>query len=62
MDGGTAAGQITSAARLTLAAGPRIFALGMIRGEAELRNQPLNYTAGTATGTARILAAPPNLG
>jgi folate-binding protein YgfZ len=61
MDGGTAAGQITSAARLTLAAGPRVFALGMIGGEAEVRNQPLNYTAGTATGTARILAAPPKL-
>jgi len=33
----------------------------MIRGEAELRNQPLTYAAGTATGTARILAAPPSL-
>jgi folate-binding protein YgfZ len=39
----------------------RVFALGMIRGEAELRNQPLNYTAGTATGTARILPVPPSL-
>jgi hypothetical protein len=62
MDGGTAAGEITSAAELKLAAGPRVFALGMIRGEAELRNQPLSYTAGTATGTARILAAPLKLG
>jgi folate-binding protein YgfZ len=58
---GAVAGQITSAAELKLAAGSRVFALGMIRGEAELRNQPLTYTAGTATGTARILAAPPNL-
>lgn len=56
-----AAGHITSAAELKLAAGNRIFALGMIRGEAELRDLPLTYTAGTATGTARILAAPPSL-
>jgi len=60
LDGG-AVGQITGAAELPLAAGPRIFALGMIRGEAELRDQPLTYTFGTAAGTARILAAPPNL-
>ncbi len=58
---GAPAGHITSAAELPLAAGSRIFGLGMIRGEAELRNQPLTYTAGTATGTARILAAPPTL-
>jgi folate-binding protein YgfZ len=56
-----AAGHITSAAEMKLAAGSRIFALGMIRGEAELRDLPLTYTAGTATGTARILAAPPSL-
>ena len=61
LDGGVAVGQITSAAELALATGHRIFALGMIRGEAELRNQPLTYAAGTATGTARILAAPPSL-
>ena len=58
---GAAAGQITSAAVLKLAAGSRVFALGMIRGEAEARNEPFTYTAGTATGTARILAAPPKL-
>jgi folate-binding Fe-S cluster repair protein YgfZ len=61
MEGGIAAGQVTSAAELALAAGPRIFALGMMRAEAELSNQPLNYTAGTATGIARILATPPSL-
>jgi len=61
MDGGIAAGQVTSAAEIAFAAGPRIFALGMLRAEAELSNQPLNYTAGTATGIARILAAPPSL-
>jgi len=58
---GASAGQITSAAELPLASGPRIFALGMIRGEAELRNQPFNYSAGEISGTANILAAPPRL-
>ncbi|MGP8175759.1 MAG: YgfZ/GcvT domain-containing protein [Terracidiphilus sp.] len=60
-DDGKVAGQITSAAELKLATGSRVFALGMIRGEAEARNLPLVYTAGTVTGTARILAAPPEL-
>jgi hypothetical protein len=55
------AGQITSAAELKLASGNRVFALGMMREAAELRNQPLTYNAGTVTGTARILAAPPKL-
>jgi folate-binding protein YgfZ len=72
---GAAAGEIASAAELVLESGNRVFALGMIRGEAELfsqrqglaagdpeeRNQPLNYISGAATGTARILAAPPTL-
>src|SRR5208337_315042 len=61
LDGGAAAGQITSAAELALPIGNRVFALGMIRGEAELRDEPLTYTAGTVTGTARILAGPPGL-
>jgi folate-binding protein YgfZ len=61
LDGGAAAGQITSASELGLASGSRVFALGMIRGEAEARNEPLTYTAGTATGVARILAIPPTL-
>jgi folate-binding protein YgfZ len=61
MEDGAAAGEITSAAELPLASGNRVFAMGMIRGEAELRDQPLAYTVGTATGTARILAAPPGL-
>jgi folate-binding protein YgfZ len=60
---GKPAGHVTSAAVLPFSspppASPRVFALGMIREEAELRGQPLTYTAGTATGTARILAAPP---
>ncbi len=68
-------GQITSAAELPFASGKRYFALGMIRGEAELPpprqepvaggpglgNNPLTYCAGTAPGTARILAGPPGL-
>jgi folate-binding protein YgfZ len=58
LDGGAVAGQITSAAELPLASGKRSFALGMIRGESEARNQPFNYIAGTATGRARILAGP----
>jgi hypothetical protein len=55
----TAAGNITSAAELHLAAGTRVFALGMIRGEVELHSQTVTYTVGTATGTARILAGAP---
>ena len=58
---GAIAGHVTSAAPLTSSAGSRIFALGMIRSEAEIRNQPLNYVAGIETGRARILTAPPDL-
>jgi folate-binding protein YgfZ len=57
---GTVAGQITSAAALQLTSGARVFALGMIRGEAAQRSEPFTYAAGTASGTARILAAPPS--
>ena len=56
-----AAGTITSAAELKLAAGSRVFALGMLRAETEARNEALTYTVGAATGTARVLASPPNL-
>ena len=58
---GNPAGNITSATELHLPGGSRTFALGMIRGEAEVRNQPLAYTAGEVSGTARLLAAPPSL-
>jgi folate-binding protein YgfZ len=61
LEGGAVAGQITSAAELPLHTGSRVFALCMMRGEAEVRNQPFTYAAGTATGSARILAAPPML-
>jgi len=60
LEGGAAAGHITSAAVLPLSAAPRIFALGMIRAEAELRIQPFTYSVGSATGSARLLAAPPS--
>jgi folate-binding protein YgfZ len=56
-----AAGQISSAAELPNAAQPLRIALGMIRGEAELRPLPLTYTVGSATGIARILAESTNV-
>ena len=53
-----AAGTISSATELILSGGNRRFALGMIRAEAELRNQPFTYTAGAEVrGSARILTA-----
>jgi len=58
---GSVAGTIRSAAALPLATGSRIFALGTIRAEAEERNETFTYTTEGAPGTARILAAPPNL-
>jgi folate-binding protein YgfZ len=54
-----APGHITSAAELPLPTGNRIFALAMIRAEAEVGGHPFTYTAGSAAGTARILSAPP---
>jgi len=66
LEDGSAAGRITSAAELPLAAGLRAFALGMIQTEAETRGaetqgEVFYYAAGTAKGTARILDAPPGL-
>jgi folate-binding protein YgfZ len=61
LDNGTVAGQIASAAELPLAGGNRVFALGMIRGEAEGSGSVFRYKAGDRDGTARILEAPPNL-
>lgn len=55
------AGQITSSAELPLANGNRIFALGMVRAEAEVRNQALSYIVDGGTGTARILSGAPDL-
>jgi folate-binding protein YgfZ len=42
------AGEITSAAELALPEGSKIFALAMLRAEAEAKNQPLAYEGGTA--------------
>ena len=53
--------QITSAAELPLKSGRRVFALGMMRAEAEAKQPELPYKAGTIVGTASILAAPPKL-
>ncbi len=65
LEDGTPAGQITSAARLPLPKGERIFALGMIRSEAragaEEADKPFTYAEGKNAGTARILTAPPVL-
>ncbi|MGP8187637.1 MAG: YgfZ/GcvT domain-containing protein [Terracidiphilus sp.] len=61
LEDGTAAGEITSAAELPLAGGSRVFALGMIGGEAEARGSVFRYKTGAQEGAARILEAPPNL-
>ena len=58
---GAPAGTVTSAAELPLKSGSRSFALAMVLGAAEIRNQPLAYTAGETTGSARMLTAPPTL-
>lgn len=58
---GSTVGQITSAAELPLAKGKRVFALAMLRAEAEAETQAFCYIAGGAAGTARILDEPPAL-
>jgi folate-binding protein YgfZ len=58
---GAAAGQISSVAELALGTGKRVFALGMMRGEAEARHLPLSYEDGSRSGTARILDGSPKL-
>ena len=52
------AGTITSAAELPLQTGVQKFAIAMVRGEAEARNLPLNYTVGGSAGTAVITPVP----
>lgn len=51
------AGQITSATAVHLKSGSRIFAIAMLRAEAEVGNKTLEF----AGGTARILDGPPKL-
>jgi folate-binding protein YgfZ len=58
---GAAIGQITSAAELKLQPASRVFALGMIRTEAEARGQEFAYDAAGRAGTARILTTLPSL-
>ena len=58
---GAEMGHLTSAADLPLSGGSRVFALGMVRGEAEARNLLLAYTHGETMGTARISIAAPKL-
>jgi folate-binding protein YgfZ len=58
---GSDVGHVTSAAELPLVQGKRLFAMGMIRAEAELRNLPLTYSVSETTGTARLLGSPPVL-
>ncbi|MGA2048639.1 MAG: folate-binding protein [Terracidiphilus sp.] len=57
---GTVAGEIRSAAELALASGLRVFAVGMVRAEAEVDAEPFEYTTGSATGTAQLLPTPPS--
>jgi hypothetical protein len=57
---GTIAGEIRSAAELSLGSGPRVFAIGIIRAEAEVGGEPFAYAAGSATGTAQLLPTPPS--
>ncbi len=58
---GAPVGAITSVAGLLLDKGIRLLALGMVRSEAEVKNQPLSYGVGATAGTAKILDKPPAL-
>jgi folate-binding protein YgfZ len=55
--GAKPAGALTSVTALQLGGGRRIFAIAMVRAEAEVGNQLLQYSG----GTAQILHSPPNL-
>ncbi len=61
LENGTSVGHITSATEVDLPKGKRIFALGMVKSEAESGNQALGYFVNSASGTARILEGPPKL-
>ena len=58
---GALVGKTTSSVELLLEGKARRFALAMVRGEAELKKEPLTYVAGPDTGRAQILDAPPAL-
>jgi folate-binding protein YgfZ len=55
------AGVITTVAELPIRGTTRRFALAMLRSEAEVKNRPLTYAAGAASGTATIQDKPPAL-
>jgi folate-binding protein YgfZ len=61
LENGNVAGVIASAAELPLTGGSRVFALGVIRAEAEELEQPFHFADGDGQGKAQILAAPPSL-
>jgi folate-binding protein YgfZ len=61
LEDGSPAGHVTSAAELALEKGRRVFALAMVRAEAEVKEELLQYSAPAGAGTARIYAAPPVL-
>jgi folate-binding protein YgfZ len=52
---GVAAGEIRSAAALSLPTGTRVFALGMIRGEAEAKARSFEFGAEAEKGRAKIV-------
>jgi folate-binding protein YgfZ len=56
---GTAAGHITSAAGLALKSGTRVFALAMLKSEAETDRAPLKYQVSNGVGEAELLTGPP---
>jgi len=58
---GAPVGAITSTAELPLERATRRFALGIVRSEAEVKNQPLSYVVGPSAGKAAILDKPPAL-
>jgi folate-binding protein YgfZ len=61
LNNGGPAGLVTSVAELKVGTTARIFALAMMRAEAEVREQILSYKAGETAATARILSAQPTL-
>lgn len=56
---GSAVGQVTSATEMDMGAAVRRFGIAMVKAEAEVRDIPLQYTAASGNGTARLLNAPP---
>ncbi len=58
---GIAAGHVTSAAELSFDGKRRVFAMGMIKAEAEARNVPFGYAGEHGGGAARLLNGPPLL-